>query len=91
MANRIRQIDEKVQPVQIALAQINVEAAARKAGVPPRTLGYDLKKVEAALPDILANRTPGPKPRCRGVVTAPTGGKGAKQNDLLSLTGRECS
>ena len=62
MANRIRQIDEKVQPVLIALAQINVEAAARKAGVPPRTLDYDLKKVEAALPDILLNRTPGPKP-----------------------------
>jgi hypothetical protein len=70
MANRIRQIDENVQPVQIALAQINVEAAAREAGVPPRTLSYDLKKVEAALPDILVNRTPGPEPRCRAAESA---------------------
>ena len=70
MANRIRQIDEKVQPVLIALAQINVEAAAREAGVPPRTLDYDLKKVETALPDILLNRTPGPKPRCSAAESA---------------------
>jgi hypothetical protein len=63
MANRIRQIEEKVQPVQLALAQINVEAAAREAGVSPRTLDYDLKKVEESLPDVLANRRPGPAPR----------------------------
>ncbi len=60
MPNRIRQIDEKVQPVRLALAQINVEAVAREAGVPPRTLDYDLKKVEESLPDVLANRPPGP-------------------------------
>jgi hypothetical protein len=70
MANRIRPIDEKVQPVKIALAQINVEAAAREAGVPPRTLDYDLKKVEESLPDILANRTPGPEPQCRATEYA---------------------
>ena len=34
MANRIRQVDEKVQSVKRALEQINVEAAAREAGVP---------------------------------------------------------
>ncbi len=34
MANRIRQLDEKVQPVRTALKQINVEKAAREAGVP---------------------------------------------------------
>jgi hypothetical protein len=72
MSNRIRRIDEKVQPVKIALAQINVEAAAREAGVPPRTLGYDLKKVEESLPEVLANRTPGPEPQCRG-TELPTG------------------
>lgn len=70
MANRIRPIDEKVQPVKIALAQINVEAAAREAGVPPRTLDYDLKKVEESLPDVLANRTPGPEPQCRATESA---------------------
>jgi hypothetical protein len=65
MANRIRRIDEKVQPVEVALAQINVAAAAREAGVPPSTLAYDLKKVKEALPDVLANRRPGPKRRRR--------------------------
>lgn len=63
MPNRIRPIDEKVQPVKLALAQINVEAAAKEAGVPPRTLDYDLKKVEESLPDVLANRSPGPAPQ----------------------------
>lgn len=63
MPNRIRQLDEKVQPVEIALRQINVEAAAREAGVPVSTLRYDLAKVKKALPEVLANQTPGPKPR----------------------------
>jgi hypothetical protein len=62
MANRKRTIDEKVKPVQIALEQINIEKAAREAGVPARTLRYDLDKVKQALADVLKNRTPGPKP-----------------------------
>ncbi len=49
MAGRIRRIEEKVQPVLTALDQINVEAASRKAGVPPSTLRDDLKKVKKAL------------------------------------------
>jgi hypothetical protein len=49
--------------VGIALSQINVEAAAREGGIPPSTLRYDLNKVKQALPDVLVNRTPGPKPR----------------------------
>ena len=69
MANRIRPIDEKVQSVKIALEQINVEAAAREAGVPPRTLDHDLKKVKRALPEILVNQTPGPKPQGRVVAS----------------------
>ena len=77
MANRIRAIDEKVQSAKLALAQINVEATARKLGIPPRTLSYDLKKVEEALPEVLANKTPGPKPRCRA-VNAATGDAEAK-------------
>lgn len=63
MANRKRTIDEKVKPVQIALEQINVEEAAREAGVPPSTLRYDLNKVKQSLSDVLKNRTPGPTPR----------------------------
>jgi hypothetical protein len=63
VANRIRPIDEKVKSVSITLSQINVEAAAREAGVPPSTLRYDLNKVKQALPAVLVNRTPGPKPR----------------------------
>jgi len=63
MANRIRPLTEKVQSVQIAMRQINVEAAASEAGVPPSTLRYDLNKVEQALPEILVNRKPGPKPQ----------------------------
>ena len=62
MANRKRTIDEKVKPVQIALGQINIEKAAREAGVPASTLRYDLGKVKQALADVLKNRTPGPKP-----------------------------
>ena len=63
MANRVRPLDEKVQPVRIALQQINVEKAARQAEVPASTLRYDLRKVEAALPHVLANQKPGPPPR----------------------------
>lgn len=63
MANRIRPIDEKVKSVGIALEQIKVEAAARKAGVPPSTLSYDLSKVKESLPEVLSNCTPGPKPQ----------------------------
>lgn len=63
MAGRIRQIEEKVQSVLIALDQINVEAASREAGVPPSTLRYDLKKVKEALPEVLANRKRGPAPK----------------------------
>ena len=62
MPNRKRTIAEKVRPVQIALEQINVEEAAREAGVPPSTLRNDLGKVKQALADVLKNRTPGPKP-----------------------------
>lgn len=61
MANRIREIEEKVNSVRLALSRINVEAVAREAGVPASTLSYDLNKVEAALPEVLSNRTPGPK------------------------------
>lgn len=60
---------EKVQSVQVTLGQINIEAAAREAGVPPSTLRYDLAKVRQALPDVLANRTPVPKLRNRPAET----------------------
>ena len=61
MANRIRPVAEKVESVTLALRQINLAQAARQAQVPASTLSYDLNKVIAALPDILANRPPGPK------------------------------
>lgn len=63
MANRIRAIDEKVKSVKLALSQINIEAVADEAGVPASTLSYDLNKVEKALPEVLSNCTPGPKPK----------------------------
>jgi hypothetical protein len=63
MTNRIRQLDEKVQSVRKALEQINIAEAAREAGVPASTLCYDLNKVKQALPEAVANRTPGPKPK----------------------------
>ncbi len=56
-------MEEKVQPVLIALSQINVEAAAREAEIPPITLRDDLKKVKKALPEVLADRQRGPKPK----------------------------
>jgi hypothetical protein len=63
MANRIRPLDEKVQSVRVALRQIQVEKVARLAGVPASTLRYDLQKLDTALPQVLANQTPGPTPR----------------------------
>ncbi len=65
MAGRIRRIEEKVQPVLVALDQINVKAAAREAGIPPGTLRDDLKKIKKALPEVLADRKRGPKPKNR--------------------------
>jgi hypothetical protein len=62
MSNRIRPMDEKVEPVRIALQQINVAAAARAAGVPESTLRYGLNKLDRTLPEVLVNRRPGPKP-----------------------------
>ena len=79
-ANRIRQVDEKVKSVKIALEQINVEEAARKAGIPSSTLRYDLDKLKAALPQILTNQTPGP----RRLEPANVQATAAKEN-------RECS
>jgi transposase-like protein len=79
-ANRIRQVDEKVKSVKVALEQINVKAAARKAGVASSTLRYDLGKLEMALPQILTNQAPGFKP-VEPPTVAPTP---AKEN-------RECS
>jgi hypothetical protein len=64
MANRIRRLDEKVKSVSKALSQIDIEEAARETGVPASTLRYDLVKVRAALPEILDNQDPGPKPQC---------------------------
>ena len=63
MANRIREIDEKVKSVELALSRINVAAVAREAGVPASTLSYDLNKVKESLPEVLKNRKPGPKPQ----------------------------
>jgi len=63
MANRIRPLGEKVQSVRTALGQINIEKAAHLAGVPASTLRYDLHKLGDALPQVLANRKPGPTPR----------------------------
>jgi len=73
MANRIRPLDEKVQSVQAALGQINIEKAARNAGVPASTLRYDLQKLTAALPEVLANQKPGPKlsPPANPIPTPP--------------------
>ncbi len=62
MAGRKREIDEKVESVKTALDQINVEKAARDAGVPASTLRYDLNKLEQALPEVLSDRKRGPKP-----------------------------
>ena len=71
MANRIRPLDEKVQSVRAALGQINIEKAARQAGVPTSTLRYDLQKVVAALPVVLANHKPGPAPCASARIVVP--------------------
>ncbi|MBA7694475.1 hypothetical protein ES703_103086 [subsurface metagenome] len=46
MANRKRTNEEKVRAAKIALDEINIEAAARKAGVPASTLRFYLGKVK---------------------------------------------
>jgi transposase-like protein len=60
MANRVRTIDEKVQAMEVALKGVNIERAAREAGVPASTLRYDLNKVRARLTELLSNHKPGP-------------------------------
>lgn len=71
MANRVRPIEEKVQAMKVALAEVNVERAARRARVPASTLRYDLKKVAASLESVLANQPPGPPARPVEAVCAP--------------------
>ena len=44
-----RPVKSKVESIKVAFKQINVEAAAREAGVPASTLRDNLKKVEKAL------------------------------------------
>ena len=61
MANRRRELEEKVESVEVALKQINVEKAAREAGVPASTLRYDLNKVKKGLAEVLSNKKPGSK------------------------------
>jgi len=84
VANRIRVIDEKVQPVIIALTQINVEAAAREAGVPASTLRYDLQKVEQRLPEILVNQKSGPKPQNKPAEATEIGSPSAEGPTVCS-------
>ena len=56
-------MEEKVESVKIALQHINIAEAAREAEIAESTLRYDLNKVEQALPQVLANQKPGPRPR----------------------------
>jgi hypothetical protein len=72
MANRIRAVEEKVETVRIALKQIDVAAAAREAEVPESSLRYDLNKVAQALPEVLLNQKPGPKPQSKESVVKPS-------------------
>lgn len=65
MANRVRSIDEKVQAMEVALRGVNVERAAREAGVAASTLRYDLNKVRGGLAELLSNAKPGPVPKKR--------------------------
>lgn len=50
-----------MKSVEIALNQINVAEAARQGEMAESTLRYNLNKLKQALPDILANKPPGPK------------------------------
>lgn len=61
MGNRIRQSEEKVEPIEIALKQINIAKVARETGAAESTVRRDLKKVKEALPELLSNKKPGPK------------------------------
>ncbi|RLC70487.1 MAG: hypothetical protein DRI81_19045 [Chloroflexi bacterium] len=70
MAGRKREIDEKVESVETALDQINVEKAAQDAGVPASTLRYDLEKLKKALPEVLADQKRGPKPEEKAADSA---------------------
>jgi hypothetical protein len=88
MANRIRQLDEKVQSVRKALEQINIEAAAREAGVPASTLRYDLKKVKQALPERVENRTPGPKPKGKAMEATKQRSKTEESKECPKCTGK---
>ena len=49
--------------MEVALKGVNVEWAAREAGVPASTLRYDLNKVRGRLAELLSNAKPGPVPK----------------------------
>ncbi len=78
MADRIRPVEEKVQSILVAFAQINVAAAACEAGVPASTMRYDLNKVKALLPVVSGrSETWAAAPACIGWADAgdePAGG-----------------
>ena len=61
MANRKRTNEEKVRAIEIALKEINIEEASRKADVPAITLSFYLGKVRKVLSIILNNKKTGPK------------------------------
>ncbi len=56
MPNRIRPIDEKVKSVGMAPSRINVEAAAREAGISPSTLRVTLQGGESSAGRVGAKR-----------------------------------
>lgn len=45
--------------MEVALNGVNIERAAREAGVPASTLRDDLNKVRARLAEVLSNHKPG--------------------------------
>jgi hypothetical protein len=80
-------VDEKVESVRIAFKQINIAEAARQAEIPESTLRYDLNKLKQALPEVLANQSPGPPPQSQGAAGIEKVGQAPKKPGLCPKCG----
>lgn len=88
MSNRIRSLDEKVKPVRFILEHANVAEVARQTGVPESTIRYDLHKLSVALPDVLKNHAPGPKPQVIEQPSAPAAANDGRPSECPKCHGQ---
>jgi transposase-like protein len=63
MSNRYIPTETKVQAMEECLQLVKVEDTANRYGVHPNSIYYWFDKIKANLNEVVANETPGPKPK----------------------------